>query len=240
MAVSHDQNFVMTSDAKSNTVTFIDTKSLEVTSVVDIGGDHRTDLPPAAFQRLNPRISPEGKWLWVGNQDASETTIIDIQKQEKVKSIPSGLGADLIFFPLGPAEGYAFITNRYAKKVTVARLNGDKPPTFVGHIPTARIGSHYMTFDESWETAFVSERPGRAYSVFDMTLFASPNQGAVRRGLADVETASIWTGGSSFDARPEQWMPDYSDDYTRAGQDMAVYVWFEHGMAQVSEERGGD
>lgn len=240
MSVSHDQNYVMTADAKSNTVTFIDTRTLEVSSVVDIGGDHRTDLPPAAFQRLNPRISPEGRWLWVGNQDASETTIIDIEKQEKVKAIPSGLGADLMFFPLGPAEGYAFITNRYDKKVTVAKLNGDKPPTFVGHIPTARIGSHYMTFDKSWKTAIVSERPGRAYSVFDMTLFANPNRGAVRRGLDDVETASIWTGGSSFDPHPEQWVPDYSDDYTRAGQDMAVYVWFENGIAHVSKERGGD
>ncbi len=240
MSVSHDQSHVMTADAKSNTVTFIDTKTLEVTSVVDIGGDHRTDLPSAAFQRLNPRISPEGRWLWIGNQDASETTIIDIEKQEKVKAIPSGLGADLMFFPLGPAEGYAFITNRYAKMVTVAKLNGDRPPTYVGQIPTARIGSHYMTFDENWETAIVSERPGRAYSVFDMTLFANPNRGAVRRGLADVETASIWTGGSSFDANPDLWLPDYSDDYTRAGQDMAVYVWFENGIAHVSKERGGD
>ncbi len=240
MGVSHDQNYVMSADAKSNTVTFVDTKTLEVTSVVDIGGDHRTDLPAAAFQRLNPRISPEGRWLWIGNQDASETTIIDIEKQEKVKAIPSGLGADLMFFPLGPAEGYAFITNRYDKKVTVARLNGIRPPTYVGQIPTARIGSHYMTFDKSWETAIVSERPGRSYGVFDMTLFANPNRGAVRRGLKNVEVQSIWTGGSSFDPNPEMWQPDYSDDYTRAGQDMAVYVWFENGIAQVSKERGGD
>lgn len=238
MAVSHDQRYVMPSNARSNTVNFIDSTTLEVTSTVDIGGDHRTDLPASAFQRLNPRISPEGKWLWIGNQDASETTIIDIEKQEKVGAIPSGLGADLIFFPRGPGEGYAFITNRYDKKVTVAKLNGNEPPTYVGQIPTARIGSHYMTFDKKWETAIVSERPGRAYAVFNMKIFkqlGSMRGPAVQRALNRVETASIWTGGFG-----DEWEPDYSDDYVRAGADMAVYVWFENGIAQVSEERGGD
>lgn len=229
LAVTHDQRYVITADARTNTATFVDTDTLEVTKQLDIGGQHRTDLPPSAFQRLNPRISPDGKWLWIGNEDASVVSIINIPEQKLEKLIPAGLGADITFFPMGPAEGYAFTTNRYDNYVTVSKLNGEEPPTFVGNIPTDKIGSHYMTWDKDWKNAYVSERPGRAYSVLDMSVFDEPTLDP--KALNTLETKNVWVGGV-----PGPSEPDDSQDYTRAGPDMAVYIYFEHGRAHMNSE----
>lgn len=219
LAETFDHRFLVTGDARSNTATFIDVNTLEVTDQFDIGGEHRTDLPSSAFQRLNLRISPDGKWLFMGNQDASAISVINVGERRLEKLIPAGLGADIAFFPAGPADGYAFVTNRYDGFVTMVRLNGDDPPTFVKNIPTERIGSHYITFNEDWSEGFVSERPGRAYSVLDMVL--------------REETSNVWVGGGPGPSEPDQ-----SRDYTRAGPDMAVYVWFDKGKAMTHPERG--
>ncbi|EHR50045.1 hypothetical protein SacmaDRAFT_1776 [Saccharomonospora marina XMU15] len=219
MAETFDHKALATADARSNTATFVDVNTLEVTDQIDIEGEHRTDLPASAFQRLNPRITPDGKWLLIGNQDASAVSVINIAERRLEKLIPAGLGADIAFFPKGPAEGYAFVTNRYDNFVTVMKLNGDDPPTFHKNIPTGRIGSHYATFNQDWSEGVVSERPGRAYSVIDMTKLR--------------ETANVWVGGG-----PGPSEPDSSQDYTRAGPDMAVYVWFDRGKAMVHPERG--
>lgn len=229
MAVTHDQRYVISADARTNTATFVDTSTLKAVKQIDIGGEHRTDLPPSAFQRLNPRISPDGKWLWVGNEDASVVSVVNIHEQKLEKLIPAGLGADITFFPMGPAEGYAFTTNRYDNFVTVSKLNGEEPPTFVGNIPTDKIGSHYMTWDKEWKTAYVSQRPGRAYSVLDMSVFGEPTLDP--KALETLETKSVWVGGT-----PGSSEPDDSQDYTRAGPDMAVYIWFENGRARMNSE----
>jgi YVTN family beta-propeller protein len=230
MAVTHDQRYVISADARSNTATFVDTDTLKAVKQVGIGGEHRTDLPPSAFQRLNPRISHDGKWLWIGNQDASAVSVIDIHEKKLEKLIPAGLGADITFFPSdGPAKGYGFTTNRYDNYVTVTKLNGEEPPTFVGNIPHEKIGSHYMTWDKDWKNAYVSERPGRAYSVFDMTVFDKPN--VDQSVLNGVETKNVWVGGV-----PGPSEPDDSQEYTRAGPDMAVYVFFENGKAHMNSE----
>ncbi|TNC29729.1 YncE family protein [Amycolatopsis alkalitolerans] len=217
MSATLDNRFLVTADARSNTATFVDVDTLKVTDQIGIGGTHRTDLPPSAFQRLNPRISPDGKWLFIGNQDASAVSVINIRERRLEALIPAGLGADIAFFPGGPADGYALVTNRYDNFVTVVKLHGDEPPTFVKNIPTERIGSHYITFSEDWSKGIVSERPGRAYSVIDMAKL--------------VETANVWVGGT-----PGPSEPDHSQDYTRAGPDMAVYVWFDKGKAMFHHE----
>lgn len=159
---------IMTANARDNTVSWVDLHTLEEV-------DRRSILTPSTVlntsqsQRLNPRISPEGKYLWIGNQQGSEFAVFDILTHELVTTIPAGFGADIAFFPRsGPGAGYAFLTNRYDYFVTVAELNGLDPPTFHQNIPTTLQGSHFFNFDEDFSTAYVSLRPGGGCSVIDM------------------------------------------------------------------------
>lgn len=171
---------IMTSNAGDHTVSWIDMHTLEEV-------DRQSILTPSTVlntsqnQRLNPRISPEGKFLWVGNQQGSEFAVFDIFTHALVTTIPAGFGADIAFFPRsGPGEGFAFGTNRYDYMVTVAKLNGPNPPTFVKNIPTTLQGSHFFNFNEDFSKAYVSLRPGGGCSVIDMA--------------AQTEVASLSTG----------------------------------------------
>ncbi|MBI3686031.1 MAG: hypothetical protein HY241_01615 [Actinobacteria bacterium] len=162
-----DQREVITANARDNTVTFVDAVSLKVRATVPIGGVH--EPIPNNVQRLNLRISPEGRWLWVGNQDASVMSIVDLPSRRLVTQIPAGRGADIAFFPAeGPAKGYALVTSRYDYFVVVAKLNGQQPPTFVKRINQTARGSHFITFDEDFEKGYLSQRPGGAFSVLDL------------------------------------------------------------------------
>lgn len=159
---------IMTANTGDHTVSWIDMNTLEEV-------DRRSILTPDTVlntsqqQRLNPRLSPEGKFLWVGNQQGSEFAVFDIFTHELVATIPAGFGADIAFFPRsGPGDGFAFLTNRYDYFVTVARLNGPNPPSFVKNIPTTLQGSHFFTFNEDFSTAYVSTRPGGGCSIIDM------------------------------------------------------------------------
>lgn len=213
MAVTADQRVLMSANAGDNTVSFVDTDTLQVTDTVSIGGDHDPAITDTLRQRLNPRISPDGKWLWVGNHDASVMSIVNIPERRLERLIPAGKGADIAFFPAGgPARGYALITNRYDDFVTVARLNGDDPPTFVKNVPHSTIGSHYITFNEDFSKAYVSQRPGRAFSVLDMATMTN-------------ERDSVPVGPGGEGAAPNQ-----------AGPDQAFYVWFENGRARFHPE----
>lgn len=167
LVATADGRQVITANARDNTITFVDSATLRVTGVVPIGGVHAP--LPNNIQRLNIRLSPEGRWLWVGNQDASEMTVVDLRRRTVAARIPAGLGADIAFFPAaGPAKGYALITGRYDNLVTVAKLNGQRPPTYLTDFHLRARGTHFITFDEEYRRAFVSQRPGGAYSVLDL------------------------------------------------------------------------
>lgn len=161
-------NCIMTANAGDNTVSWVDMSTLQEV-------DRKSILTPTTVlntsqrQRLNPRISSEGKFLWVGNQQGSEFAVFNIFTHALVTTIPAGFGADIAFFPRsGPGTGFAFGTNRYDYMVTVAKLNGPNPPTFVKQIPVTLRGTHYMTFNEDFSKAYVSERPGGGCSVVDV------------------------------------------------------------------------
>ena len=168
MAESDACECIMTSNAGDNTVSWIDMETLvevDRQSILTSG----TVLNTSQTQRLNPRISPDGKFLWVGNQRGSEFAVFNIFTHKLVATIPAGFGADIAFFPRsGPGAGFAFLTNRYDYFVTVAKLNGPNPPTFVKHIPTTLQGSHFINFNEDLSKGYVSLRPGGGCSVIDM------------------------------------------------------------------------
>lgn len=165
MSLTHHDRLLASANAGDNTVSFVDTKTLRVVGTTPIAGVH----DPAVPQKLHPRFTPDGRWLLVGNQDASVISVIDVPGRRLRKLIPAGLGADIAFFPpSGPAKGYALVTNRYDYFVTVLRLHGRRPPTLAKRIPYRLLGSHYISFDSGYRRAFVSQRPGRAFSVLDL------------------------------------------------------------------------
>lgn len=213
-SVAEGGRTLITADARDNTVSFLDTRRLRVTQTVAIGGV--IDPTVGEIQRLNPRISPEGKWLWVGNQRASVFSIVNIPQRRLEKLLPAGKGADIAFFPAGgPAKGLALLTNRYDSFVTVAKLHGAKPPTAMKKIRTSALGSHYITYNSDFSRGYVSERPGRAFSVLDM------------RTLKEVANVPVGPGAATD--------PDNTDP-AQAGPDQAFYVWFKNGHAFFHEE----
>lgn len=212
-AITDEGRTLVTANARHNSVSFMDTASLAVTATVPIGGVHDPTIKP---QRLNPRVSPDGRWLWVGNQDASVFSVIDLRTRRLAALLPAGKGADIAFFPAGgPAKGLVLLTNRYDRFLTVARQDGDRPPQVVGRIATASLGSHFITFDKDFRFAYVSQRPGRAFSVVDLATL--------------TEVTNLPVGPD--DGRPL--------DPSRAGPDQAFFIWFEHGRARFHEENTG-
>lgn len=159
---------VVTANAMDNTVSWIDLNTLTEIERVNLLTP-QTVLNLTETQRLNPRISPEGKFVWIGNQQGSEFAVFDLFSRKRVATIPAGYGADIAFFPrTGPGKGYAFGTSRYDFRVTVAKLNGRKPPTFHRDIPVTFQGTHYITFNEGLDKAYVSQRPGGGCSIIDV------------------------------------------------------------------------
>ena len=214
-SVAEGGRTLITADSRDNTVTFLDTSSLMVTDTIAIGGV--IDPKVGDIQRLNPRISPEGKWLWVGNQRASVFSIVNIPQRRLEKLLPAGKGADIAFFPAGgPAKGLALLTNRYDTFVTVAKLHGDKAPTPMKKIRTSALGSHYITYNSDFSRGYVSERPGRAFSVLDM------------RTLKEVANVPVGPGAAT---------DPKNTDPAQAGPDQAFYVWFKNGHAFFHEEQ---
>jgi YVTN family beta-propeller protein len=205
MAMTHHDRLLASANAGDNTVSFVDTKTLRVVGTTPIGGVHVPVVP----QKLHPRFTPNGRWLLVGNQDASVISVIDVPGRQLRKLIPAGLGADIAFFPpRGPAKGYALVTNRYDYFVTVLRLHGDRPPTPAKRIPYRLLGSHYVSFDRRYRRAFVSQRPGRAFSVLDLRTLTNA-----------IDSVPVAPGGEGAPLH-------------QSGPDQAIFVWFRHGQAR--------
>jgi len=204
MAMTHHDRLMASANAGDNTVSFVDTKTLRVIGTTPIGGVHAPVVP----QKLHPRFTPNGRWLLVGNQDASVISVIDVPRRRLRKLIPAGLGADIAFFPpRGPAKGYALVTNRYDYFVSVLRLHGDRPPTPAKRIAYRLLGSHYISFDRRYRRAFVSQRPGRAFSVLDLQTLTNA-----------VDSVPVAPGGEGAPLH-------------QSGPDQAIFVWFRHGHA---------
>lgn len=169
IAVSCDERLVMSANAGSNDVSFIDVGTLsEVARVSIMGPISQAQLDTSVTQRLNPRISPDCKYLWVGNQAAGVFAVLNIADRQlvaEVRAAEKGGGSDIVFFiPDGPAKGMAIGTNRYSEFATVIDPNTFKP---LKRIPAGK-GTHYVTFNEGFTTAYVSSRLAGSFSVYDM------------------------------------------------------------------------
>lgn len=170
MSVSCDGRIVMSANAGSNNVSFVDTNSLtEIARVSIMGPISTAQFDTKVNQRLNPRVSPDCKYLWVGNQAAGTFAVLDIATRKMIKEVKAaekGGGSDIMFFiAKGPAAGLAIGTNRYSPFTTL--INPKPPFNVIKRIP-AGMGTHYVWFNEDSTRAFVSSRIEGSFSIHDL------------------------------------------------------------------------
>jgi DNA-binding beta-propeller fold protein YncE len=99
--------------ALSGTITILDIVSQTKIAEISVG-----KLP------IQVVPSPDGRYLVVPNTGSADVTIIDAQKLEVVKTLPSAPGAHGAVF--GPKEGggqYAYVTNKFGAFVTVIDMD---------------------------------------------------------------------------------------------------------------------
>ena len=170
MAVSCDEKFVMSANSGDNTVSFVDVANLAELARVSIMGPVATSQhDPKITQRLNPRVSPDCKYLWVGNQASGTFAVLDIAQRKmvgEVRSAGKGGGSDIMFFiNKGPAAGMAIGTNRYSPFTTV--INPKPPFNVIKKIP-AGMGTHYVWLNHDATEAYVSSRIEGSFSIYDL------------------------------------------------------------------------
>lgn len=187
MSVSCDERTVMSANAGSNDVSFVDVGTLtEVARVSIMGPISTAQYDTNVRQRLNPRLSPDCKYLWVGNQAAGTFAVLDVEQRKliaEIKSAEKGGGSDIIFFiNSGPAKGLALGTNRYSEFTTLI-----DPTTFkaLKRLPAAK-GTHYVSLNQDFTEAYVSSRIGGAFSVYDL---ASMTEVARKTGFPPIDQA---------------------------------------------------
>jgi len=118
----------------------------------------------------NPRISADGRWVYVGNRNSGQVAVIDTTIDEVVKFIDAGPGANTPEF--SPDGRYNVVTNQDAAFVSIIDVQGDAsqgiaPHTEIAEIPTG-LGTHNVRFSPDGKFAFVTCRKDTVVSVIDM------------------------------------------------------------------------
>lgn len=187
-SISCDKRLVMSANSGDDTVSFVDVGTLTEVARVSIMGDIARGQYDSSFpQRLNPRISPDCKYLWVGNQRGGTFAVFDIATRKmvaEVKSAEKGGGSDIAFFVnKGPAAGVVLGTNRYSEFVTV--INPNPPFNVIKRIPAGK-GTHYVTLNEDATLAYVSSRIAGTFSVYNL---ANLTEVARKTGFPPIDQA---------------------------------------------------
>ncbi len=118
----------------------------------------------------NPRITADGRWVYVGNRSSGQVAVIDTTINEVVKFIDAGLGANTPDFT--PNGRYSVVPNQSTDFVSVIDVQGDvslgiPPHTEVAEIPTG-LGPHNVRFSPDGKTAFVTCKNDSVVSIIDM------------------------------------------------------------------------
>jgi YVTN family beta-propeller protein len=218
LAASCDTSELYTGNAGDNSVSFIDAKTLVETDRLSFNTNlSRGRENPNQKQRVNPRMSPDCRYLWIGNQRSGILDVVDTKThaltEELIVAEPGG-GTDILFFLnkfKKGQEGLAIATNRYSDHVTLISYN--EPFRVIKRIATG-LGSHYITFNEDDTKAFVSNRLGSSFSLINLN------------DKDFHETKKV-----------KEKCENGSECFERL--DQAYYVWLKQGVAHSSSERGG-
>jgi YVTN family beta-propeller protein len=165
VALTPDGSTLVAANAGSNTASIVDVRSLAVRAQVPIGGQ----IDPAVQQKLNVRVTDDGRYAWIGNQAGGSFSVIDIASGTRAAVHPTDKGADILYqLRSGPQAGWGVTTARYGRSIALVRP--DNPAIAPRLLPTAE-GSHNVTRTPDERTAYVSDRIGNAVSVIDLASF---------------------------------------------------------------------
>ncbi|MBF6558587.1 MAG: YncE family protein, partial [Acidimicrobiales bacterium] len=185
LALTPDGTTLVVANAGDDTVSFVDTATLTVRGSASL---HPTGTPVASTksQKRNVRISSDGRYAWVGDQLGAAFSVFDIPTGELATVIPASGGADIFTeLTIGPSRGLAITTARYGPTLDVVTPS---PPAPRGQITTAPscatsacatsypgdtgprgVGSHQLVTDPTGTRAYISDRPGGAVTVLDLS-----------------------------------------------------------------------
>lgn len=188
LALTPDGRTLVVANAGDDTVSFIDTATRTVTATTSIHPPPPAAAPATdpAKQKTNIRVSDDGRFAWVGDQMGSTFSVLDMSSRRLVAVLPAASGADIYTeITHGPARGHAITTARYGPFLDDVSTD---PPALLGQIasapncPDARqcasvtgdtgpsgVGSHEAVLNPDATRAYVSDRPGAAVSVLDLT-----------------------------------------------------------------------
>ena len=204
MAVTCDGSTVISANTGTNDLSFVDVETLQETARVSIMGPLSiSQLSATTKQRLNPRILPDCKYVWVGNQASGVFAVVDIALRKLVAEVPSagsGGGSDIVFYIHGgPAHDLLIGTNRYSAFTTV--INPKPPFNVLKRIPAGN-GTHYVMFDQYYKKAYVSSRLAGTFSVYDLETLNEESR--VTTDIPGLDQAYyIWKEDGNFSYHPE-------------------------------------
>ncbi|GAC1495655.1 MAG: hypothetical protein NVS2B15_17680 [Pseudarthrobacter sp.] len=189
LALTPDGGTMVVTNAGEDTVSLIDVSTLAVSAPISLHAPGAAPTPPdgKTDQKLNVRITRDGRYAWVGDQAGSAFSVIDLSTRSLVDVLPAASGADIATeIRTGPSTGLSLTTARYGNYLDVVTAS---PPSLVGHIVTAPtlpetngpgtsytgktgpqgVGSHMVVTNPEGTRAYVSDRPGGAVTVIDLS-----------------------------------------------------------------------
>lgn len=192
-------------------------KNIDITNGVPGPGSH------------NPRISPDGKWVYVGNRSSGQVVVIDTSTDTVVKFIDAGAGANT---PEFTKDGrYNVVTNQSADFVSVIDVRGSllfgiAPHTEIAEIPTG-LGPHNVRFSPDGNFAFATCKNDSVVSVINM------------RTLSFVQNLNVAANPNGIIIEPRMAIPPKVNGFWRGKgtSDKFVFLFGENfipGKTQVS------
>jgi YVTN family beta-propeller protein len=184
LALTPDGRTMVVANAGDDTASLIDIPTLGVSAPISI---HRGTAPEAVpnRQKLNVGISSDGRYAWIGDQLGSAFSVIDLQTRTLATVIPAASGADeFTELPTGPSAGQAITTARYGGFLDVVTPSPPALLSMVSTVPSVPItstdsypgitgpegaGSHLVVVNPDGTRAYVSDRPGGAVTVLDLS-----------------------------------------------------------------------
>ena len=168
-----DEKFMFVSMPAKNKVAMIDLTTFEVMTNIE-AGDHPVRLS----------TQPDEKYLWVSNTHRetakSGVSIIDINKKEKVKFIPTGKGHHELAFSSN--SRFAYVSNRDDGTIDVIDIAS------LEKVKTIAVGEQVigMAYSPMSESLYASDGKSGVISVIDAKTHAIKKRIKVKTGVGPV------------------------------------------------------
>lgn len=188
-----DESKLPPPDPSADGIGIVDLASLKLLRVIPGGAD------PELFD-----VTPDGKRLWVSNEDAAQASLVDIEAGEVLRKVavgnePEGVG-------IHPSGKVVYVTNEAANSVSVLDIESGKP---VAQIDTGER-PRSVVFTRDGARAFVACENSHALTLIDAS-------GHLRTGELDLAGEGVRPMGLALSS-------DGRTLYATGGRSKTVHV----------------